>query len=489
MDMSVDTRAPVTDSPRVRAARLRDSLAATFPSASGRPTTKRALLLGALAVAVGTVVSLLRIGGTGALQTIFEEDAGGILTDALSTSAIKAITRPISGYYLVGPRLIGELATIFPISWAAPVMSLTSAIVVALLTVQVYVASGAHLSNRFARFLVAAPMLAAPAVENRFSEVYNRPVCLHFFAMYALFWVLLWTPTGRWGRFGALFTIGMTGLSTILIIGYVPLAAARFALRRDRYSGGLLGLALLGTAVQLSVFVTNGPGRESGSRFDPIWAAKSYVGWAMPNSLFGMRPTEAIASKVNDPGVFSHNIGVIAVAWLVVAAIVAVAAVGARLGLLRPRWGLALLAGAHSVWLLMMMVMALGHNTQRYLVAPELLLFAALVLLLLPAPDGLRWRSTAALAVFTAFLAVVVAINYRWSDTYRSHSPAWSDTVRQASAACDQDQRLAAVAIRNANPPLASWATIPCHDLRGGEPTCNAPACRPLPPATPGRRR
>ena len=136
-----------------------------------------------------------------------------------------------------------------------------------------------------------------------------------------------------------------------------------------------------------------------------------------------------------------------------------------------------------------MMVMALGHNTQRYLMPVELLLFAALTLLLLPAEGVDRRKAWAAVAAFTVFLGVVAAFNFRWNDTYRSQSPAWTDTIRQASAVCNQQPRLQAVKVRNASAPLTSWAVIPCHELRGGTARCTPPSCIHVEaPASTGKR-
>ncbi len=207
------------------------------------------MLLGLLAVLVTTVVGLLRTTGTGPLQSVFEEDARDILGGALDTSGVKAVLTPVQGYFVIGPRLLGELATFFPISWAAAVLSIASAVICGLLAVQVYVASGAHVHSPVARVSIAAPLLLVPVAENVYSEIYNRPVCLHFFALYALFWVLVWTPSSRAGRAGALVTAGMTAFSTALIVGYLPLAALRLYARRDRFSTMLFALVSAGSAL------------------------------------------------------------------------------------------------------------------------------------------------------------------------------------------------------------------------------------------------
>lgn len=442
-------------------------LSRLFPDTTGRSITWYGLLLG---VAVGTVLSLLRTTGTGALQTIFEEDARDILTGALDTSGLKAVLTPVQGYFVVGPRLLGELATLFPISWAAGVLSFSSAVVTALLAVQVYAASGAHLRSRLARLAVAAPLLVAPVAETMFMEIYNRPVCLHFFAMYALFWVLVWTPGTRAGRVGALVTVGMTGVSTALIVGYLPLAALRAITRRDRMSIGMFGLVAAGSALQILAATTSlgGVDRNNGMRLDPAWALGQFAEWALPVTLFGRRSAH-YDPAITPEGFVPTNTGIL-LAWVIVALMVAVAVLGARLGFLRPAWLLAAGLGGHSVALLALQIMVNGWSAQRYLMAPAALLIAALVVLLRPAPGAGRRLAVAPLAVFCAFLLVVATVNYRNDETYRHDAPRWSDQVSKAARWCAEDLSRGALMIAGAPAPMASNVVIPCHELRKAEP-------------------
>lgn len=477
--------------PTTRWQRGRASLSALFPGASGLATSRRGLWIALLAVAVGTVVSLLRTTGTGPLQSIWEEDARDVLNDALNLSAVRAIVRPVAGYYLVFPRLLGEVATLFPVSWAAAVLSVSSALVVALLVVQVYVASGAHLTSPLARLLVSAPLLIAPSAENAFAEIYNRPVGLHFFAIYALFWLLLWTPSGRWGKAGQLSTVGLTAVSTILIIAYLPLALLRVIVRRDRLSFALFGLVLAGSALQFSSVLGGVAGRASAPRLDPIWAAATYFFWEVPNSLLGFDATKKLS--ILYPNLLDgarHEVGLVAVSLAIPVVVMFAAIIGARRGLLRPKWLVGGLAAGYSVWLHVFMVSANGDVAMRYVLPIELLLFAALVVILNPAwkldPRASRASlvprsSWAPLAVLGVFLLVVAAFNYRWDNTYRNRAPVWTDQVRQAKAECLRKPRLSHVIVRGGPQPFWSIVAVPCHDLIGRHP-CQEPTCEYLDP-------
>ncbi|MGN9909213.1 hypothetical protein ACTMTJ_16845 [Phytohabitans sp. LJ34] len=467
------------------------------PAPENGPTNRRAVALGAAAVAGAAVVSLLRTSGTGPLQSVFEEDARDVLTDALDTSTAKALVEPIAGYYVLGPRLLGELATLFPISWMPAVLSLSSAAVCGLLGVLVYVASGAHLPHRLARLLVAAPMLLAPVAENRAAEVYNRPVCLHFFALYALVWVLLWPAATRASRLVALVTAGLTAASTILAAGLVPLALLRLAARRDRHGLALAALVTAGAAVQVAGAFSTPRGRLGEARFDPLWAVSQYAGWALPESILGFRATSGLyVPDAEFPEALSRNAFVVVAAWSVVLLAVAVAVVGGRRGLLRPRWTLAAALAAHSAGLLALEIMANGWISQRYLLAPSMLLFAALVALLVPAAKTATGLRALPLAGLAALLLVTAAFNFRWTDTNRHDAPRWTDQVRAAAVRCNQDRALAAVAVRGGSARHPSYVVIPCHELRGGAVRCDGRTCvkvhgaaHAAPQITPYRKR
>jgi hypothetical protein len=310
--------------------------------------------------------------------------------------------------------------------------------------------------------------------------------------LYTLFWILLWVPTRRLPRYIAVITAGLAAGSTILTVGFIPLALLRVLVRRDRTGIGILTMLVAGAAAN-ALLIHNGGGAGRGVQYPyPLTMLPDYGIWALPTSVLGYRATIGLGLIHLPPapssqfwGVAGNYLGVIVVSWLMVLAIVAVAA---SRRFTRPAWLLAAVAAAHSVGLMAMMVMAQG-NEQRYLLPVELLLFAALTLLLLPSDRLPAWRSRAPLVAFAVFVAVVSAFNYRWNDTYRSHAPRWSDQIAEATAAC-QRPSLVNVYVRSAPEPFGSLVLVPCHRLRDRPWDCDEPRCTLIngPTAPPVRR-
>ncbi|WP_203914202.1 hypothetical protein [Rhizocola hellebori] len=421
-------------------------------------------MLAALCVLIGTAISLARTTGAGPFQSIWEEDARDLLTDALARPGTKNLIRPYVGYFQVGPRILAQITAQFPISWAAAVMSIQAALVCALLALMVYVASGAQLANPLARLMVAAPMLFAPTAENVLSEIYNRPATIQFFMVYAVFWLMLWVPNSRSGRITLLVVVALSAVSTFLVVVFIPLALLRLYARRDRVSAMLLGFLLAGAALQVAGLALGLTNRAFAlPRYDPIWALSSFVTWALPQSVLGYRAerhAEGLAQVL-----------LIIVPWLIVAAAIAVA----WRRLTRPAWLLAAVAGGHAVALACMTIMANGGLTQRYLLPVEMLVFSAIVALLLPSARLPLTRAYAPLAAFTALVLVVSAFNYRWTDTYRADSPYWTDQVKLGVQSCRDSERRE-VTLRSGPKPWYSLVVVPCHLLNTGR-WCDSPYC------------
>jgi hypothetical protein len=148
-------------------------------------------------------------------------------------------------------------------------------------------------------------------------------------------------------------------------------------------------------------------------------------------------------------------------AWLVVAAIVAVAAFGVT----RPAWRLAALALAHSVVLWSVEVMAMGSAQPRYFVPPALLLYAALAALLRPRSTDrtrrFRFDSVGPAVAWATLLAVVCVAGLR-VDNLRAEGPAWHDVLATATRHCGVDPA------RRSYPFRAQWwgINIPCRLVR-----------------------
>src|SRR5690606_10384183 len=195
------------------------------PAGHGTPAShrRRRWLLAAGAVAVGSAASLARQPGTGALDTVWAEDGQIFLAGAVGRSLPRALATPYAGYLHTGPRLIAEAAALVPAQRAALVLSGAAAVVTALLALLVYAAAAGHLPPP-TRVVAAAMVVAVPLAQG---DLPNSVANLHWPALYALFWVLLWTPATLAGRVVAVGTTVLVALSDVLVVALLPLAVAR----------------------------------------------------------------------------------------------------------------------------------------------------------------------------------------------------------------------------------------------------------------------
>ncbi|WP_281905325.1 hypothetical protein [Phytohabitans aurantiacus] len=419
----------------------------------------RGVALGVLAVVIGTTAGLLRQPGAGALDTIWAEDGGIFLGEAVREGPLSALTASYAGYYHLVPRLLAMIATAFPAGAASEVLAIEAAAVVALLALLVYVASGEHLPSRWSRLLVSAPIVAVPVAQG---DVLNSIANLHWYGLYALFWMLIWTPTGRAGRVIATAVVFLVAASDILVVVFIPLALWR-AMRRPSGNrhGVLLGLALAtGLVVQFAGLLTGSSERELTP--DPVRAVTGYLLRAVPAPLVGER---WLGDEITARWVL-----LAAVAWLIVGAIVLLAWLRTRrpglvpaAAAVQPAWPLAIGAALHSAGLYMLPVLLSGTATPRYAVAPGLLVVTALVALL--QPDQASGRGKAPLYALTGLLALVMVVNFR-VDNSRADGPTWSDELDRARTACASSDTAPAIPItpRDETPPWQVRA--PCSYIR-----------------------
>jgi hypothetical protein len=412
-------------------------------------------------VVIGAAVSLLRQPGAGALDTIWAEDGSIFLSQVVSDGPLSSFTTSYAGYHHLVPRLLALVATAFPASAAAEVLAIGAALAVALVALLVFRASAGHLSSTTSRLLVSVPVVLVPVAQG---DVLNSIANFHWFGLYALFWLLIWTPAGRAGRIVAVATVFLVAASDILVVVFVPLALWR-ALRRPAGRGrephaAALGAALaLGLVIHIAGLVSGSSERELAP--SPVQAVSGWMLRAVPAPLVGER---WLGGEIT-----ARWIALAGVAWLVVGAIVLLAYLSRRgAGLpatmaVRPDWTLAITAGVHSAALYMLPTVLSGVATPRYAVAPALLVVVALVALL--QADPATGRGTAPLIGLATLLAIVAAVNLR-VDNARGDGPRWSDQLDRARTECAVSGRSPQIPI----PPLGAtppWLVdAPCDYLR-----------------------
>ncbi|HEY1820109.1 MAG TPA: hypothetical protein VGG83_09295 [Trebonia sp.] len=462
-----------TDAPAPRAGRrglawlsrlptwLRSAL---FRQSPGGRLSWRKVLISVVGVVVGAAVSLARTSGPGALNTTWIEDAGIFLTDALNQPVLTTLTTQMNGYYDVVPRAVTAVAVMFPVTWAPGIMSAFAAAQYAMFGLIAYIASGPHLRSPWLRLLIAAPACLIPL---GYTQANNDLATVQFVALYGLFWLLLWRPTTRAGQVCApIIMLGAT-LTSILPVFLAPLVAARLIADRSKTAIAVALCWAAGLAAQWSVQLRGLSNRSSNLYTSPLWILGNYVTRTIPRAIFGERALGGPGTNyrgspipLSIPNMALHD----ALVWGACAIVVAVIAIA--LGTLTaPHWPLAVTALLFSVLLFVGEIVDNYPIVQpRYVIAPALLLYTAIVFMLRPRgmtddvssagePDGVTSGDAPAVAasrgllptaaawapvtVFALLLAVVVGFNYRVVNT-RSESPPWTAVVAAATNACKE---------------------------------------------------
>jgi hypothetical protein len=422
-----------------------------FRQSAGGRLTWRGVGAGLLFVIAGAAASLARTSGPGALNSTWIEDAGNFLQDGLHQSVLTTLTTQMNGYYDVVPRAITAVAVAFPVAWAPGIMSAAAAAEYALFGLIVYIASGPHLHSRWLRLLVAAPACVVPL---GYTQVNNDLATVQFIALYGLFWLLLGRPATRVGQVCApLVMLGAT-LTSILPVFLAPLVAARLIADRSKTAIAVAVCWAAGLVTQWTVQLRGMSNRSNSLFTSPLWILGNYVTRAVPRAIFGERALGGPGTNyagapipLSIPDKAVHE----ALIWGACAIVVAVVVIA--LGrLTAPHWPLAVTALAFSVVLFVGEIVDNYPIVQpRYVIAPALLLYTAIVAMLRPrgvTDDGTAasrrprpgLRQVAAWTPVTAFallLAIVVGFNFRVVNT-RSESPPWTAVVAAARHTCKQ---------------------------------------------------
>jgi len=440
-------------------ARIGESL---FPGAPARETSldrvEVAVLVGA-ALALGTILALLRLGLSVSLTTVWAEDGPIYLQAALTQGFWDAVFSPYAGYLVVVPRLIAEVGALVPLRYAAAAVSIVSALCAALSGLVVWYASGGHLRSPYLRGALALLTVLAPAAGQ---ETLVSAAYVPWYMLFASFWLLIWRPATLWGAaLGGTFLL-FTGLSTPGLWFFAPLAALRALAIRDRRDLTIVGAYGLAVAVQVPVVL----GQEQG---EPLWTADIWT---------------AFVQRVIDGGLFGQRLGGNLWAhfgWPFLIALMVLLAVGFVLGLRRSgpsaRWFVALAlptslvmfvlsayqrtVGSNLIW----SAGESGGTASRYVLVPALLLVSAVVVTvdawLRRRGDDPR-RFSWAVAATVAVLGVGLVISFNMGDTAYRGAPYWEDALESAATKCiAEDEEVAGIATS----PAPFGLQIPCADV------------------------
>jgi hypothetical protein len=445
------------------------------------PVGWRKILLAAGCLIAATAISLIRtLGPGGSLNTVWIEDAKFLLNQGLNMPAWQAIASPISSYYQEPARLITEGALrVFPLTWVPGVMAIAAAAEYAMYGLVAYIASGPYLRSPVLRLLIAAPVCAMPLA---YTQVNNDLVTVQFFGLYGAFWTVLWLPGTRAGKILSPLVMATVSWTAVLSVFVLPLILARFIVDRSKNTWALAIVWATGVLLQFSLTLEGkGHHNEYGDN-GLLWVFKNYLTRVIPRALFGERslggPGNTYTGRAAVLHVTNHHAhdALIVGASLIVLIVIAIAATRFT----DPNWTLAAVAGVFSMGVFIEETLINMQVVQsRYVIAPAMLLYTAVVALLRPrqvqassaVSTGVRWlpavptMSTVVrwlpVAGFAVLLAVAVTLNFRVTNG-RTTSPTWTSVVASATHACASSPHITAYSFVHE----WWWVTIPCDKVR-----------------------
>ncbi len=176
------------------------------------------------AVCAGTIVLLLRIARVPAWDSVYAEDQGVFLVDALARPWHLLV--PYGGYEEFVPRLVGQLVSYLPLTDVAVAYALAGAGIAALCALFIYHAMDGWIRSPWLRALVGAALILLPLAPI---EIADSAVGCPWYAMAALFFGLLWRPKNWAGMTAAALVAFAAASSEILALIYAPLVLLRIA--------------------------------------------------------------------------------------------------------------------------------------------------------------------------------------------------------------------------------------------------------------------
>jgi hypothetical protein len=406
-------------------------------------------------LAVGTTLQVLRQSGIPALDSVWAEDGTIWMSDVLIHGHIGAFFDTYAGYYHLLPRVLAAPISLFPLEWTAATLALTAALVVAALSLFVFVQSRALFDSVVARaglaVLVAIP---SPGAWETTANITN----LQWNLLYPCCWALLVAPPSTARTVVAAVVAMVAALTAPVSIVFVPLAIW-VLIRWERPASLTVGGGfLLATAVQVAVSLFQGtpqPVETHLSDVLPLYAVRVGAG-----------------SVLGDPALVdlwpSMGWG-LALLGGAVAAVLALAVLPDR----RRRLPFLAMAAASvaafgmPVFLRGTILITPGEqmvlNGSKWVLGPLLLLATLLVAVGEGPPGSPRWIRWPVRAVVVAALAFAVGSSYRVA-TDRSEGPRWSSSIESARVRC-RTEGVPIVEVPVS--PKGFSASIPCDRLVG----------------------
>lgn len=427
------------------------------PAAQGAP---RWLLIGAL-FALAILAQMLRIGWSISLHSLWAEDGPIYFSGAVHNSFGGSLFDTYATYLVFVPRLIGEIAGLFPLQDAPAVISIVSGAVVALSGWIVWEATAGLIESPWLRGALVLLTVLAPVggLESTDSGAY-----VPWYMLFASFWILLWRPRTAPVAAGAGLFALLTGLSTPGLWFFIPVALLRTLAIRDRRDGLLLAGYWAGAIAQVPILLFNKEEAVTAMWTHDIWT--SYLQRVVDGAFLGLK----LGGKA-----WQHLGWPLLIVLLVV--LIGALAYGVTRTNLSARL-LALLAIPISLLMFVVSVYQRAVGTEmvwpahvwnesagRYAIVPALLLFSVAAVMIdrrsrrREGEARPRWLAygLAALAV------VVVGFSFHVEEPNARGAPPWEASLEHSAEVCESEPPEAEVGVATSPP---GWGLlIPCDEL------------------------
>jgi hypothetical protein len=445
-----------------------------FPDAPFPPriTARRALVCAGIAV-LCISIQLTRMWSSVPLDSIWAEDGGTWLADAMTRGFLDALTTTWDGYLQTSSRLVAEPVSLLPVAWFAAAMALCGAAIVTGCAFLVWRASAGHIESPRLRAALAAMVVLLPVVGVESLDNVTNSI---WFLLFASFWVLLWRPRTFARAAAAGGFIFVVALSNSAIVVFAPLWLLRLIAIRDRRDTIIVAGFAVGTAVQLA-FSGSGPGVGEAGRFT-LFPFSPHWDWSLLPA-YAQRIVGGAVGGQRINGFLWVNLGtaqevVMGAALLLFAGFSLFGASRTRVVVpitIAASLGLFLVLG-YRRWFPLGMVFTWPHGSSsaaaaHYMITPTLLLLSALFVQLDARPRLVSAGAWNKLLVGTVLVLFVVSLaSFDVSDRTSRGSPTWSEALDAGRATCAHTN-VADVALPIApRSTLGSYqARIPCSDL------------------------
>jgi len=400
------------------------------PAPEGLARWEKAAVISAL-FALAIVLQLLRLGWTGSLNSLWAEDGPIFVQSAVTQSFGHAVGSEYSGYLVIVPRLIAEVASVFPLREAAASVAVLSAAMVAASGLAVWYAAAGHVADPYLRGALVAATVLTPvgALESIDSASY-----VSWYMLFAVFWILLWRPRSLGGAvLGGLFAAAAV-LSNPGAWFFLPLALLRAAAIRDRRDATIVGAYFGASAVQLAAMAAS-----SYEGVQPLWTSDIWT---------------VLLQRVVDGAAFGLRLGGTAwthLGWAFLILLTAAMVAGFALGLLRAggrarAFALVALPTAIGMFVLSVYQRAVGPpmlwpaevwggQGGRYAIVPVLLVISTAVLVIESLRQDRGARPWLPLAL-VALVLLSVGSSFGAADRAVRGTPTWDAALDAAAVSC-----------------------------------------------------